>query len=97
MPSKLSWARGRGCPPWIHERFEEVYAMVWSSLCLRGVSLFSFGTSDPARESLGVRPCVCYTSARLDDLCCLRKREQVSHLVSSARSTSSYVTSFSLH
>lgn len=71
--------------------------MVWSSLCLRGVSLFSFGTSDPARESLGLRPCVCYTSARLDDLCCLRKREQVSHLASSARSTSSYVTSFSLH
>ena len=86
MPSKLSWARGGGCPPWIHERFEEVYAVVLSNLCLHGVSLFSFGTSDPARESLGLRPCVCYTSARLDDLCCLMKRQQVSDLVSSARS-----------
>ena len=64
--------------------------MVLNNIRLCGkcfLSLFSFSTSDCARESLGLGPCVCYTSARLGDPSCLRKREQVSKLVSSARSS----------
>ena len=44
--------------------------MVLNNIRLCGkcfLSLFSFSTSDCARESLGLGPCVCYTSARLGD------------------------------